>query len=92
MIELTGQRNPYKLHATFHVKVAWPHRILYKGENYFFTGKEGLNVKNGTPSAEYAYKVTGVVDERVWLDANNNITDDCRTPKTGGLICGQGGQ
>jgi hypothetical protein len=76
MIELTGKKNPYKLHTTFHAKVAWPHRILHKGTDFFFTGKEGLSIKNGTPSAEYAHKITGVVDERIWLDANNNITED----------------
>lgn len=73
--------NPYKLPATFHVAVEWPHTLPYKGKEYWRTGKEGVDMKTHTiPAAEYSccynHPKWGECEARIWLDANGNIQED----------------
>lgn len=67
--------NPYKLPATFHVEVQFPVAIFFEGVEYRRTGKYGVNLKTGVPSAEYrALAQKG--DIRAWMDANEVITPE----------------
>lgn len=59
----------YEIKVT--VEVSWPGSVKYKRKTYYFTGKEGVTIKTGVPSAEYADGA-----DRLWLDMDGSITPD----------------
>jgi hypothetical protein len=71
MIQIEHE-NPYKLPATFHVDVQFPANICFEGVKYRRSGKYGVNLKTGIPSAEYR----ATSGKRAWMDANEIITPE----------------
>jgi hypothetical protein len=49
--------------------------VQWNGKTYWKTGKEGTKINTDIPCAEYANKANGL-DERVWLDAHANVTEE----------------
>jgi hypothetical protein len=69
--------NPYKYPCKFYLKVEFPAMIQHNGKTYWRTGKEGTKINTDIPSAEYStYNSTKGLDERVWLDAHANVTEE----------------
>ena len=53
--------------------VQWPFCYRYNDNDYYRTGKEGTNIVNGCPSAEYRRDDK---DIRLWLDLDGTVKPD----------------
>ena len=56
----------------FHVQIAWPPMVAHEGCRYFRTGKEGVRLSDGMPSAEYQAE-NGC---RLWLGCDGVVRED----------------
>ena len=74
MIQIEHE-NPYRLHTTFYVEVQFPVSFSFEGVEYRRTGKYGVNLKTGVPSAEFR-ALGQECDRRLWMDANEVITPE----------------
>ncbi len=76
MIDLPSDKLPIpaaKFPYVVRVDVAWPRAMQHRGARYTFTGKEGLRIRDGLPSAKYELPGTG---KRAWLAIDGSADDD----------------
>jgi hypothetical protein len=50
-----------------------PPDVTYEGKIYHATGKTGMHIETGTPSAEYRHYPEGGPDTRVWRRSTGEI-------------------
>ena len=56
----------------FHVQLTWPQMVAHEGKRFFRTGKEGVRLSDGMPSAEYEDEK----QRRLWLGADGTVQDE----------------
>ena len=61
-----------KYDCQFHVQIGWPQVVAHEGSRFFKTGKEGVRLSDGMPSAEYQAEK----QRRLWLGVDGTIRDD----------------
>ena len=78
MIDLPPDRLPIpeaKYPYAVRLLVSWPRCVKHRGKTYAFTGKEGLEIQSGLPSAEYSHHTRGQ-ECRLWLHIDGEINPD----------------
>lgn len=68
--QFEGTFGSVALPSTPCVKIEFPNPIQHDGQTWWLTGKSGIQISTGLPTAEYS----GSNDEkRVWMNANMTV-------------------